>query len=114
MAANLGENQTLIIATHLVKDVENLIDRVVILADGRVKLDHDLLELSDQLGFGMGPSAPEDAIYLERNKLGIQFIKPRESEENQTPVSLELLFNAVMYGAISTSILSEKTLANHE
>lgn len=114
VAANLGENQTLIIATHLVKDVENLIDRVVILADGKVKLDQDLLALSDQLGFGMGPSAPGDAIYLEQNKLGVQFIKPREPEENQTPVSLELLFNAVISGAISTPMLSETNLASHE
>lgn len=109
VAANLGENQTLIIATHLVKDVENLIDRVVILADGKVRLDQDLLALSDRLSFGMSASAPTDALYVEKNKLGVQFIQPRESEENQTPVSLELLFNAVISGAISSPVLSEKT-----
>jgi ABC-2 type transport system ATP-binding protein len=114
VAANLSEEQTLIIATHLVKDVENLIDRVVILADGRVRLDQDLLELSDRLSFGMAASAPEHAIYMEKNKLGVQFIQARDSGENQTPVSLELLFNAVISGAISTSILSEKNLASHE
>ncbi|MDG1277740.1 MAG: ABC transporter ATP-binding protein [Algoriphagus sp.] len=114
VAANLSEEQTLIIATHLVKDVENLIDRVVILADGKVRLDQDLLELSDRLSFGMAASAPEHAIYMEKNKLGVQFIQARDSGENQTPVSLELLFNAVISGAISTSILSEKNLASHE
>lgn len=114
VAANLSEEQTLIIATHLVKDVENLIDRVVILADGRVRLDQDLLELSDRLSFGMAASAPEHAIYMEENKLGVQFIQARDAGENQTPVSLELLFNAVISGAISTSILSEKNLASHE
>jgi ABC-2 type transport system ATP-binding protein len=114
VAANLSEAQTLIIATHLVKDVENLIDRVVILADGKVRLDQDLLELSDRLSFGMAASAPDHAIYMEKNKLGVQYIQPRDAGENQTPVSLELLFNAVIAGAISTSILSEKNLASHE
>lgn len=114
VAEYLGDMQTLIIATHLVEDIENLIDRVVILADGKIKLDQDLLELSDRLIFGMGASEPENAIYIEKNKLGIQFIQPRDSGGNQTQVSLELLFNAVISGAITTSVLAEKNLVNHE
>jgi ABC-2 type transport system ATP-binding protein len=100
VAANLGDQQTLIIATHLVKDVENLIDRVVILGDGKVKLDQDLLELSDRLIFGMAASAPDHIIYMEKHGVGVQFIRTRRVRENQTPVSLELLFNAVLNNSI--------------
>lgn len=100
-AANLGDQQTLIIATHLVKDVENLIDRVVILGDGKVKLDEDLLALSDQLNFGYSVEMPETAIYSEKGGVGLHFIQTRQENQNQSQVNLELLFNAVISGAIS-------------
>jgi ABC-2 type transport system ATP-binding protein len=100
-AANLGDQQTLIIATHLVKDVENLIDRVVILGDGKVKLDEDLLALSDQLNFGYSVEMPETAIYSEKGGVGLHFIQTRQENQNQSQVNLELLFNAVVSGAIS-------------
>jgi len=101
VAANLGDQQTLIIATHLVKDVENLIDRVVILGDGKVKLDEDLLALSDQLNFGYSVEMPETAIYSEKGGVGLHFIQTRQENQNQSQVNLELLFNAVISGAIS-------------
>jgi ABC-2 type transport system ATP-binding protein len=101
VAANLGDQQTLIIATHLVKDVENLIDRVVILGDGKVKLDEDLLALSDQLNFGYSVEMPETAIYSEKGGVGLHFIQTRQENQNQSQVNLELLFNAVVSGAIS-------------
>jgi len=101
VAANLGDQQTLIIATHLVKDVENLIDRVVILGDGKVKLDQNLLALSDQLNFGYAIEMPETAIYSEKGGVGLHFIQTRQENQNQSQVNLELLFNAVVSGAIS-------------
>jgi ABC-2 type transport system ATP-binding protein len=101
VAANLGDQQTLIIATHLVKDVENLIDRVVILGDGKVKLDQNLLALSDQLNFGYAIEMPETAIYSEKGGVGLHFIQTSQENQNQSQVNLELLFNAVVSGAIS-------------
>jgi ABC-2 type transport system ATP-binding protein len=108
VAANLGDQQTLIIATHLVKDVENLIDRVVILGDGKVKLDEDLLALSDQLNFGYSVEMPETALYSEKSGVGFHFIQTRQENQNQSQVNLELLFNAVVSGALSAQIFSNQ------
>jgi ABC-2 type transport system ATP-binding protein len=108
VAANLGDQQTLIIATHLVKDVENLIDRVVILGDGKVKLDEDLLALSDQMNFGYAIEMPETAIYSEKSGVGLHFIQTRQENQNQSQVNLELLFNAVVSGAISAQTFSDQ------
>jgi ABC-2 type transport system ATP-binding protein len=109
IAGNLKENQTLIISTHLVADVENLIDWVAILDDGKIQLDADLLELSDRLAFGISPNAPDTALYSERSGTGYQFIRSREEHEPNTPVNLELLFNAVLSSSRDThSILKTK------
>jgi ABC-2 type transport system ATP-binding protein len=109
VAGNLKEDQTLIIAIRLVADVEKLIDRVAILNNGRIQLDADLLELSDQLLFSTASSRPDNAMYMEKVGTGYHFIRPREEHDAQTPVNLELLFNAVLSSSRDThSILKTK------
>lgn len=91
----LNENQTLIISTHLVSDVEKLIDRIGILNEGRFVLDADLIELSDQFYFGNSSRKEVEFIYSEKHLTGYQYIRQRKAHETQTPINLELLFNAV-------------------
>ncbi|WBL41601.1 ABC transporter ATP-binding protein [Algoriphagus halophytocola] len=101
VAGNIKDEQTVIISTHLVADVEKLIDRVAILNAGKVQLDADLLELSDRLLFNTSPNLPEDSIHVEKYGTGYQFIRERNGSEAQTPVNLELLFNAVLNKSLS-------------
>ena len=96
VSANLSEDQTLIISTHLVKDVENLIERVAILHEGKLALDADLIELSDKFHFGYAPELVEENLYSEKHLTGFQLIRERKEHEAQTHVNLELLFNAVL------------------
>ncbi|TXE10327.1 ABC transporter ATP-binding protein [Algoriphagus aquimarinus] len=103
VAGNLKDEQTLIISTHLVADVEKLIDRVAILNAGKIQLDADLLELSDHLLFGNSSSLPDDGLYAEKFGTGYQFIRSRKEQEAQTPISLELLFNAVLNKSLSSN-----------
>jgi ABC-2 type transport system ATP-binding protein len=100
VAGNLSEDQTLIISTHLVADVEKLIDRVAILNEGKIQLDADLLELSDLLLFGASSDIPDDALHTEKVGTGYQFIRSRKEQETQTSINLELLFNAVLNNSL--------------
>jgi len=101
VAGNLKDEQTLIISTHLVADVEKLIDRVAILNEGKIQLDADLLELSDRLLFSSSANLPDDALHAEKFGTGYQFIRSRKEQEAQTPISLELLFNAVLNNSLN-------------
>nr|WP_170857076.1 ABC transporter ATP-binding protein [Algoriphagus locisalis] len=101
VAGNIKDEQTVIISTHLVADVEKLIDRVAIIDAGKVQLDADLLELSDRLLFNTSPNLPEDSLHAEKYGTGYQFIRSRSGSEAQTPVNLELLFNAVLNKSLS-------------
>ncbi|MFC5624198.1 ABC transporter ATP-binding protein [Algoriphagus winogradskyi] len=103
VAGNLKDEQTLIISTHLVADVEKLIDRVAILYDGKIQLDADLLELSDRLLFSSSTNLPDDALHAEKFGTGYQFIRSRKEQEAQTPINLELLFNAVLNRSLSSN-----------
>ncbi|SFO64063.1 ABC-2 type transport system ATP-binding protein [Algoriphagus ornithinivorans] len=103
----LREDQTVLIATHLIRDLENTLDRVMILDQGQIKLDADLSDLADSLHFGVSQSDVPDAIFSHPSALGVQFIQYRTTQA-QTVVNLELLFEAVTSG-VSISPRLKKT-----
>jgi len=97
MAGHLDDDQLVLISTHQVKDVENLIDNIVMLADGKVILKRDLLEISSQLLFEktQTPDA-EEVLYSEPSPGGYKVIKPQTN--GSSSVDIELLFNAISKG----------------
>lgn len=97
MAGNLDEDQLVLISTHQVKDVENLIDNLVMLADGKVILQKDLLDISSQLHFESTTSTDDEKVlYSEISPGGYKVIKRQYN--GSSSVDIELLFNAVSKG----------------
>lgn len=91
-----NENRTIIISTHQVKDVENLIDPIVILNHDEVLLKASSLEITEKLYFDYGMKEVEGALYSEMVPGGyINVCINKEGVESQ--VNIEALFNAVMH-----------------
>ncbi|MDQ2656980.1 MAG: ABC transporter ATP-binding protein, partial [Bacteroidota bacterium] len=66
MAGSLDEDQLVIISTHQVRDVENLIDRVLMLEKGKFIMQKNIYELSSRLHFAMTSSPDgENVLYRE-------------------------------------------------
>ena len=98
LAGSLDEDQLVIISTHQVKDVENLIDRILMLDDGKVIIQKDLFDLSSKLNFTTASSAKGDSIlYSEMVPGGYKIITPQNGGDSQ--VDIELLFNAILSGS---------------
>lgn len=94
VASLIDDNQTVIISTHQVRDLESLIDTVLILDQRRTLLNKTLNEIGEKLYFG--PLLPEEkALYSEPTPQGTIGVTAREDKE-ETAVSLELLFNAAI------------------
>lgn len=94
VASLIDDNQTVIISTHQVRDLESLIDTVLILDQRQILLNKTLNEISEKLYFG--PLLPEEkALYSEPTPQGTIGVTAREGKE-ETAVSLELLFNAAI------------------
>ena len=103
IAANMNEDRTLIVATHQLHDVEQLIDHVLILKDSRLLLNKSIAELSDKYSFGLLPMdvSGDDIRYSERNVQGDVGIWLRQPDEAETAVELEMLFNAAVNGKLN-------------
>jgi len=97
LAGSLTEEQLVLISTHQVKDVENLIDRILILKDGRFIMQQNLFDISTKLHFTHSTSGEgENILHSEMVPGGYKVITPQKGGDSQ--VDIELLFNAVSQG----------------
>lgn len=88
------DETTVIISTHQVKDVENLIDPIVILDHDEVLLNATFEEISSKLYFEYGAEKSDDALYSEMMPGGYINVLPNKFEM-ESKVNVEALFNAV-------------------
>ena len=102
VAGSLSEEQLVLISTHQVRDVENLLDQLIILDRGQVIFKETIHQVSEQYEFGLGHKLEgTEALYYEQAPGGYKYIAPA-SEFNESPVDLEILFNAITSGNLKT------------
>ena len=95
MAEYCLENTCTLISTHQVRDLENLIDPIIILDNRAVLLNESLERISEKLCFTLESSIPSDALYAEPT-LGGYLCVSKNSNQRESRVNLEALFNATM------------------
>jgi ABC-2 type transport system ATP-binding protein len=90
------DNRIMVISTHQVRHLENLIDRVVIVEGGEKLLDASIEEVSEKLSFStvndLGDA--EGYLYAEQSLDGYRIVTPKVPGMD-SQISLEALFNAV-------------------
>lgn len=97
MAGSLDDDQLVIISTHQVRDVENLIDRVLMLENGKFIMQKNIYEIASKLRFATAASADgENILYHEMVPGGYKVITPQT--DGSSSVDIELLFNAISHG----------------
>ena len=90
-----SDNRTFIISTHQVRDLENLIDPIIILDEQDVLLNHSVEAITEKLYFGLREKSPVDAFYSEHALNGF-FVVEENASGKESKVNIEQLFNAAM------------------
>ena len=95
LAGSLKEGKTFILSTHMVRDLESLIDSVIILDSHRIVLNQPLDKIGRKLSFGHSSlsSSPGELIYSSKIELGQTIISQNPSGISGN-VDIEALFNA--------------------
>ena len=133
IASNMTDERTIIIATHQVHDVEQLLDHVLILGvqgvqevqgvqgvqevqgvqgvqdnslapHSQLRFDATVSRLTQDFSFTLAPQPIADALYTERTAQGYASIAPRHPDDEETPLNLELLYSAVQNGKIEMKL----------
>ena len=88
------EDSTIVISTHQVRDLENVIDPVIILDRQDVLLNTTIEDISSKLFFDYGNVLRDDALFREQLPGGFLQVCPNITGE-ESKVNIEALFNAV-------------------
>lgn len=97
LASGMTDEKTVIISTHQVKDIDRLLDHVLMIDGANILLDVPVSDITDKLYFGeQAVSVPtEHVLYVQPSAQGNSIIRLNtDAEESQ--LQLELLFNAVL------------------
>ncbi len=95
LSERISEEQTIIISTHQVKDVENLIDPIIIISNNNVLLDASVEKITDKLYFEYGGQHRPDALYSEMMPGGYLNVLVNNGM-GESQLNIEGLFNAVL------------------
>jgi ABC-2 type transport system ATP-binding protein len=98
LASAVTDERCIIVSTHQVRDLENLIDTLLVLHDKEVILNNTLDAISERIQFTSAAQAVRaQVIYTGDSGIGINTISRNPSAE-PGKVDMELLFNAITSG----------------
>ncbi|HEY9551521.1 MAG TPA: ABC transporter ATP-binding protein [Prevotella sp.] len=102
VAANVADNQTVLISTHQVHDVETMLDSVLIMERNHRLLNTSVEAIARRFAFEYRSQADmtDEVIYSQPSLQGNAAIVRRSENMPETPVNIELFFNAVNKGMI--------------
>lgn len=93
----MDENKTILISTHQVHDVEQLLDHIAIIDGNGVRLDEDMADISSRLRFGVtnDPDRINRSLYSIQVPGGRAVVESLGEDSDETEVNLECLFEMV-------------------
>jgi ABC-2 type transport system ATP-binding protein len=98
IASVFTDDKIIFISTHQIRDLDNLIDRVIIVDEGELLLSASIGDIAEKLCFKNVNelNEQETILYSEESLKGFSIVAKNENAED-TKVNLEHLFNAVTY-----------------
>lgn len=90
-----SETSTIVISTHQVRDLESIIDPIIILDTKSVLMNASVEQITSKLEFDYGTILRQDALYAEQTPAGFIQVCPNASG-SESKVNIEALFNTVM------------------
>lgn len=89
-----SDDSTIVISTHQVRDLENIIDPIIILDRQDVLLNASVEEITSKLYFDYGTQLHPESLYSEQLPCGFIQVYPNSTGED-SKINVEALFNAV-------------------
>lgn len=98
VASGMAEDKAVIISTHQVRDIDSLLDHVIIIDGSRTLLNRSVSDICSRLCFAELSTGEltGDELFTQPSVHGQSVILPNRLGEEDTTLNLELLFNATL------------------
>jgi len=105
LVTSVTEEQLVLISTHQVKDIETIIDKIVMLDEGEIVFNESMIGITQKWQFKKVSSLSgiENPVYHEKCPGGFRIIC-RAGDEDESDIDIELLFNAIVNNANLNSL----------
>lgn len=97
VASKMTDQKAIIISTHHINEISNLLDHILILDKNRIVFDHSVAETGSRLSFVESDNDADldNAIYSMSSAYGKRIILPNTTG-NDSEIDYELLYEAVL------------------
>ncbi|MBQ8564701.1 MAG: ABC transporter ATP-binding protein [Bacteroidaceae bacterium] len=97
IALGMSDERSIVISTHQVRDLESMIDRVLVLHDNTILLNESVLKIAEKMEFVHTTSKDDlqGCIYSTFTPQGFVGVRPN-LDGIETSVDLEVLFNSII------------------
>lgn len=97
IASGMTDDKTILISTHQVRDIDKVLDHVLIMDNSRVLLNESTMSICDKLFFTESENREllQSSLFSTPSIQGNYLLLPNESGED-SEINLELLFNATL------------------
>lgn len=97
MASGMTDDKTIVISTHQIRDIDKMLDSVMIMDESRVLLNESVMRICEKLCFKESDdrSLIDQALYAVPSLQGNSLLLLNEYGED-SDINLELLFNATL------------------
>lgn len=94
IASGMNDNRSIIISTHQIRDIEQLLDHIILINDNEVLLNNSTCEITEKLLFknSIDPTEAINALYSQFSAQGFSIILPND-DRSDSELNLETLFN---------------------
>ena len=108
MVGSIADDQLVLISTHQVKDIDTVIDKIVVVDSGATIYEDDIAGISRKYLFKTTQSIDNmsDIIYQEKSPMGYRTICP-SGNDHETQIDMELFFNAIIHKTIQNTLYDE-------
>lgn len=94
VTAGMSDDKMMLISTHQVRDISEILDHVTIIDQSRVLLNASIAEVTKRLAFRPMQDG-DQPLFVQPSVMGALVVVPAQPDE-ETAVDLEMLFNATL------------------
>lgn len=94
IASGMTDDRNIIISTHQVRDIDQLLDHIIVINDNEVLLNHSTSEITEKLQFVNtdDPTIAANALHAQFSMYGNSVVLPND-DNSDSELNLESLFN---------------------
>lgn len=97
MASADQSERCFLISTHQVRDLDSIIDHIIVLNEGKIIFHQSVIEITETLSFEkISEDSEKIILYSEEVFGGKAAIIPKSESSKETQIDLELLFNGII------------------